>query len=411
MSTKYPEFSLQHLYQCGTEEEIKTKFQTSKQPFERVMIDSLGFENEWMYLCKHPGSELVLKCAEVTHRRSGDTMEYFPTTWHYLVDQWSKTELDPMESLLNGTLDPLKYTEEKMPPIIPFFAKAVSDDVLNLYREDLDTHLRQLNPMQLHKEYKEPYSITAAAMLYKAMSEGDRALHTTMGPIIPHLSFTIEEVGEWTARGIPTILAPKPLAEATKDLILYTSRPQGSMKASPCTRAFNPLLETAITKVLSDNPGLEFCCPFITITQPTTMALIETWTRAFIGTYKQQEAFEQMTKTIGAIPIHCTCVVEAHYGNRDTPLQQQGKEDAEKVTEPDPDTVSTKQRKAEPIPAFQAAAKHLAKGEQVISRKSCSGAAHLHISWCFVCEPAKVPNVTQYLQYFADWTHPSHVKV
>ena len=411
LATPYPEFSLQHLYQCATDEDIKIKFGTSRQPFERVKIDSLGFTEEWMYLCKNPGAELVLKCAEVTHRTPGTPMDYFPTTWHYLVDQWAKTKLDPMESLLNGTLDPNKYTTEKLPPMIPFYAKSVTDDVLSMYQGDLETQLKQMNPIQLHQEYREPYSIKASAMLYKAMAEGDSALHNTLGPIIPHMSFNIDDVGEWTARGIPTILAPTPLAEVTKDLILYTSRPQGSMKASPCTRAFNPLLETAITRVLSDHPGLEFCCPFITITQPTTMSILETWCRAFISQYKQQEAFESMMSAIGAIPIHCTSVIEAHYGNRDTPLEAQQKEDIKSKSDADPDTVSTQQRKAEPIPAFQAAAEHMAKGEQITSRKSCSGAAHVHISWCFVCEPAKVPNVTSYIQYFAKWTHPTHVKV
>ena len=409
MHTPYPEFTLQHLYQCGSEEEIKEKFATTKQPFERVKIDSLGFEEEWMYLVKNPGSEIILKRAEVTHRKPGQQMEYYPSTWHYLVSQWANTHLDPMESLLNGTLDPKMYTEAKLPPMIPFYAKTVTDDVLSLYREDLDTMLDQLNPHQLHQVYREPYSIRASAMLYKAMTEGDKALHTTLGPIIPHMSFSIADVGEWTARGVPTILAPKPLAEATKDLILFTSRPQGSMKASPCTRAFNPLLETAITRAMAENPGLVFCCPFITVTQPTTMSILETWARAYIGCYKQQEAYETLIKTIGAIPIHCTCTVEAHYGNRDTPLEHQQKE--EEKSKEDPETITTKQRKAEPIPAFQAAAEHMAKGEQVPSRKSCSGAAHLHMSWCFLCEPAKVPNTTGYLQHFTQWAHASHVKV
>ena len=77
MHTPYPEFTLQHLYQCGSEEEIKAKFATTKQPFERVKIDSLGFEDEWMYLVKNPGSEIILKRAEVTHRKPGEKMEYF----------------------------------------------------------------------------------------------------------------------------------------------------------------------------------------------------------------------------------------------------------------------------------------------------------------------------------------------
>ena len=94
-----------------------------------------------------------------------------------------------MQALLAGTLDPTKYTEEQLPPIIPFFAKSVSDDVVNLYQCELDTQLQQMNSLEIHQKYRVPYNLTAAAMLYKALAEGDNALHTTLGPILPHMSF------------------------------------------------------------------------------------------------------------------------------------------------------------------------------------------------------------------------------
>ena len=71
--------------------------------------------------------------------------------------------------------------------------------------------------------------------------------------------------------------------------------------------------------------------------------------------YKIQEAFEDMMGNLGGIPIYCAISCEAHYGVADN-----NEKAIEKILkEEDPETVG--QHKTEPIPAFQAAAKGVAK--------------------------------------------------
>ena len=54
-----------------------------------------------------------------------------------------------------------------------------------------------------------------------------------------HTSLGVTEVGEWTARGVPTILAPTPITAVITDLIVHTTRKQGNARLSPPT--FQPM--------------------------------------------------------------------------------------------------------------------------------------------------------------------------
>ena len=101
--------------------------------------------------------------------------------------------------------------------------------------------------------------------------------------------------------------------------------------------------------------------------------------RGYIGQWKQQEAFETMMRAINGIAIYCGSVCEAHYGNKDVPLEKEG---GNKPDEEPPETITTEQRKAE---QFQSAATSVAKGKKVAVRKKlCWSMPPTHVMVFFV---------------------------
>ena len=426
-----PEWRLQSLYWRVADKEIKEEASHhTKKKFAAQAITIGEFKDRWLYLITNPGTDIVLKATEVSKRNPHSPLKILPSNWQRFTDLWKQcmqVYTDPLTPEDLACIDP---EDEKIPPIIPLWARPYDSTVHEAYQK-LKVTLAQTDPICLYKQYREPFGNEASASLFKALAEGDGAFDQPQA-LLPHCVYGLQDVGRMMELGLPCLLAPKPVAKVVRDLVIGTTRPNGSknIKIAPCMVPVTVAVDTAMKVVVDSSPGKNFQMFHITILFPTTMSVPETWMRGALVFQKIQKDYEDLATEVGATMIYMVTGLEAHFG-QNTDKQEMEEKLLESIPPPaTPGTPGTKgttagvesdhepdseqagdQKKQEKVPTFQAAAPDLAKGRAAIARKNCAGACHIHTQWLYIVERSKSISSFEITNRLAKYTYAGGIKV